>query len=204
MLAARLGASQVTAIEPSQSFVTAARQRLPQVDIRQGSAEWLPFAADSFDVTLAQLVVQFMTDQVAGLGEMVRVTKPGGVVAACVWDRTGGRSPTSLFWQAAHDIDASADDGIGAAPGASEGDLPALFEQAGLTRVEPTELTVRVVKPELDQLWGAFLRGVGPPGDYLLSLDAQHRDRLRERYQAVLAAQPAEISVTAWAATGRV
>jgi SAM-dependent methyltransferase len=203
-LVRRLGTSQVTAIDPSRSFVAATRERLPEVDVRLGNAERLPFDDISFDVTLAQLVVQFMTDPLAGLREMARVTRPGGVVAACVWDRTGGRSPTTLFWRAAHDLDPSVTDGTGAGPGVSEGDLPELFEQAGITNVRPGELTVRAAKPDVGDLWGSFLCGVGPQGDYVLSLDEEHRGRLRQRSQEVLAAQPAELSVTAWTVTGQV
>ena len=92
-LVRRLGS--ICAVDPSEPFVLAARDRLPEADVRLASAEQLPFEDDRFDVTLAQLVVQFMTDPVAGLREMARVTRPGGVVAACVWDRGGGRSPLS-------------------------------------------------------------------------------------------------------------
>ena len=104
-LVERLGAASVAAVDPSESFVAAARARLPDVDIRQSSAEQLPFPDDEFDAALAQLVVHFMADPVAGLAEMRRVTRPGGVVAACVWDHAGGRGPLSPFWEAAHELD---------------------------------------------------------------------------------------------------
>src|ERR1700678_3149246 len=68
-LVRRLGWESVKAVEPSGSFAAAARERLPGVEVRAASAEALPFADDSFDVALAQLVVQFMTDQVTGLRE---------------------------------------------------------------------------------------------------------------------------------------
>ena len=86
-LVRRIGAAQVTAVDPSAPFVTAVRARLPGVEVRSGVAEHLPFPDDSFDVALAQLVVHFMTDPIAGLAEMGRVTRPGGTVAACVWDQ---------------------------------------------------------------------------------------------------------------------
>src|SRR5206468_5388483 len=96
----RVGPNAVSAVEPSASFVAAARERLPGVDMRQTGAERLPFGDAAFDAALAQLVVHFMVDPVAGLREMGRVTRPGGVVAACVWDHAGGRGPLSAFWQA--------------------------------------------------------------------------------------------------------
>ena len=86
-----LGPDEVTAVDPSEPFVAAARERHPGVTVEQAAAEALPFADDSFDAALAQLVVHFMTDPVAGLQEMARVTRGGGLVAACVWDHGGGR-----------------------------------------------------------------------------------------------------------------
>ena len=103
-LVRRLGPDAVTAIDPSPPFVAAAAARFPRVDVRTGAAEDLPFADDSFDAALAQLVVHFMTDPVQGLREMRRVTRPGGTVGACVWDHGGGQGPLSLFWRAGHDL----------------------------------------------------------------------------------------------------
>jgi hypothetical protein len=153
-------------------------------------------------VTLAQLVVQFMTDPVAGLREMARVTRPGGVVAACVWDRAGGRSPLSMFWRAVSELDAV--EGESAGPGVSRGDLARLFAQAGLVVAQDTELTVRVPQVGFDEWWEPFTLGVGPAGDYVLALDEDRRARLRERCQEILAAGPAVVSATAWAVTGTV
>jgi len=81
VLVDRLGAANVTGIDPSESFVSAARERFPGVRIERGSAEALPFDEDAFDASIAQLVVHFMTDPVRGIREMARVTRPGGVVA---------------------------------------------------------------------------------------------------------------------------
>ena len=92
-LVARLGSDRVAAADPSEPFVAAARERNPGVDVRLAAAEALPFDDDAFDAALAQLVVHFMKDPVAGLREMARVTRPGGVVAACVWDHAGGQGP---------------------------------------------------------------------------------------------------------------
>ena len=103
-LVARLGADAVAAVDPSSSFVEAARARLPGVTVAEASAEALPFPDEAFDATLAQLVVHFMPDPVAGLREMRRVTRPGGVVAASVWDHAGGQGPLGVFWRAAHEI----------------------------------------------------------------------------------------------------
>jgi ubiquinone/menaquinone biosynthesis C-methylase UbiE len=90
-LVGRLGAEAVSAVDPSDAFVAATRIRFPEVDVRRAAAERLPFSEEVFDFTLAQLVVHFMQDPVAGLHDMARVTRRGGVVAACVWDHAGGR-----------------------------------------------------------------------------------------------------------------
>src|ERR1700722_16616154 len=105
-LVRRTGADAVSAVEPSASFVAAVAERLPGVDVRRSAAEQLPFPADAFDAALAQLVVHFMADPVAGLREMSRVPRPGGVVAACVWDHAGERGPLTPFWSAGRELHA--------------------------------------------------------------------------------------------------
>lgn len=201
-LARRLGAGAVGAVEPSASLAAAAAQRLPGVDVRRGTAERLPFPDGTFDVTLAQLVVHFMTDPAAGLREMGRVTRPGGVVAACVWDHAGGRGPLTAFWQAVREIDPAATDESHLA-GVREGDLARLCAQAGLGEVQAGVLTVRARYATFDDWWEPFTLGVGPAGDYVASLDAGRRGLLREHCRRLLPAEPVEITAAAWAATGR-
>src|SRR4051812_15240830 len=97
VLVDRLGVAAVSAVEPSQSFAEAVQGRYAGVEVHVGTAEALPFGNDIFDVALAQLVVNFMADPVAGLREMMRVTRAGGAVAACVWDHAGERTPLAPF-----------------------------------------------------------------------------------------------------------
>jgi SAM-dependent methyltransferase len=199
-LARRAGADAVSAAEPSESFVAAVRERLPGVDVRHAPAERLPFADDTFDAALAQLVVHFMADPVAGLREMGRVTRPGGVVAACVWDHAGGRGPVSVFWNAARELDPAADD-ESRRPGVRAGHLAALFEEAGLVPAHTTTLTVVARHDSFEQWWERFTLGVGPAGEYLTSLDTDGRLALRERCRHLLPAGPIEIAATTWAVT---
>jgi SAM-dependent methyltransferase len=201
-LAGRAGPEAVSAVEPSGSFVAAARERLPGVDIRQAAAEQLPFGDAAFDAALAQLVVHFMADPVAGLREMGRVTRPGGVVAACVWDHAGGRGPLSAFWQVVRELDPGADDESNLA-GVREGHLAELFAHAGLDAIKVTTLTVRVRQAGFESWWETFTLGVGPAGAYLASLPVAGRDELRERCRRQLPEGPFEVSATAWAATAR-
>jgi ubiquinone/menaquinone biosynthesis C-methylase UbiE len=109
-LVGRLGSASVCAVDPSEAFVAAARDRLSGAQVERAVAESLPFEDRSFDAALAQLVVHFMADPVAGLREMRRVTKPSGVVAACVWDHAGGHGPLGVFWEAARVLDGDVDD----------------------------------------------------------------------------------------------
>jgi len=200
-LVERLGAASVAAVDPSESFVAAAHARLPEVDIRQSSAEQLPFSDDEFDAALAQLVVHFMADPVAGLAEMRRVTRPGGVVAACVWDHAGGRGPLSPLWQAAHELDPLVT-GESELPGSRQADLTRLFNAARLTDVEETELTVRVEHPTFEEWWEPFTLGVGPAGAYVGKLEPDRQAALREQCRATLPEAPFVLESQSWTARG--
>lgn len=202
-LVARLGPGAVAAVDPSEPFVAAARERHPGVDVRQASAEALPFENATFDVALAQLVVHFMSDPVAGLAEMRRVTRPGGVVVACVWDHAGGKGPLGVFWDAARELDPSVQD-EGALPGAREGHLAELFRDAGLTDVEPTALSATLEHRAFEDWWEPFTAGVGPAGAYVASLDPDACVALRERCHARLPDAPFTLTNVAWAARGRI
>ncbi len=202
LLADRLGAAAVCAIDPSEPFVLALRGRRPGVDVRHGGAEHLPFADDSFDLALAQLVVHFMADPVAGLREMRRVTRSGGLVAASVWDYENDRSPTSVFWRAFQQLDPSSS-GEADLAGAREGHLVELFTAAGLRDVEEHVLTVRVPLSGFDEWWQPFTLGVGPAGVGLAALDDTGRADLKARCAALLPEGPFTIDAAGWTATGR-
>ncbi|MDX6502995.1 MAG: hypothetical protein QOE29_120 [Gaiellaceae bacterium] len=202
-LVRRLGAAAVAAVDPSESFVAAVRERNPGVEVHQAPAEQLPFADDGFDVALAQLVVHFMADPVAGLREMARVTREGGVVAACVWDHGGGRGPLSLFWDAARELDPDVA-GESHLAGAVEGQLTELFDAAGLRQIEETSIGVSVEHATFEEWWEPFTFGVGPAGVYAASLDEAARARLRERCRSLVAAEPFVLPAEAWAARGLV
>jgi len=201
-LVRRLGADAVCAVDPSRPFVAAAGERLPRVEVAVATAERLPYPDGVFDAALAQLVVHFMADPVAGLREMGRVTRPGGMVAACVWDHGGDRGPLTTFWRAVRELDPAATDESGLA-GVGEGQLAGLFAQAGLTVADATTLTVGVRHATFEQWWQPFTLGVGPAGAYVASLDGPRRRLLRERCRELLTDGPVDVSATAWAVTGR-
>ena len=199
----RLGADNVAAVDPSEPFVAAAKERHPGVDVRLATAEQLPFGDDEFDAALAQLVVHFMADAVAGLREMARVTRPGGVVAASVWDMAGGRAPISLFWDAAQEGNRDVID-ESALAGAREGHLTGLFAATGLREVEETTHSVDVEHPTFEEWWEPFTLGVGPAGAHYASLGPDDQAALRERCRARLPEPPFVVTAKAWAARGLV
>jgi len=202
-LVMRLGPAAVAAVDPSEPFVAAARARNPGVDVRRASAEQLPFPDDTFDAALAQLVVHFMSDPVAGLAEMARVTRAGGVVSACVWDHAGGHGPLAPFWQAARELDPDVDDESRLA-GTREGHLAELFDAAGLREIEETVHSVSLEHPTFDAWWQPFTLGVGPAGSHVASLDPERQAELRELCRALLPTAPFVLTATAWATRGLV
>lgn len=199
-LVRRVGSETVAGVDPAEQFVAAARQRHPGVDVRQASAEQLPFAEDEFDASLAQLVVHFMADPVTGLSEMARVTRRGGAVAACVWDHAGGEGPLSPYWDAVHALDPEAPDESGLA-GARRGHLTELFGEAGIDAIEETSLSVTVAHESFDEWWEPFTFGVGPAGAYLAGLDPERRADVRERAREMVGSTPV-ITARAWTARG--
>ena len=198
---ARLGAASVVAVDPSKSFVAATRTRFAGVEVHEASAERLPFADGTFDAALAQLVVHFMADPVAGLTEMARVVRRDGVVAACVWDHAGQLGPLSPFWQAARELDPDAEDESNLA-GVREGHLAALFDAAGLREIESSVLDASLEHQSFEAWWEPFTSGVGPAGSFVARLIPDRQAALRERCRTLLPPAPFTIIARAWAARG--
>jgi SAM-dependent methyltransferase len=203
-----VGPERLTAVDPSEPFVEALRERFPASDVRLAPAESLPFPDGSFDAALAQLVVNFMSDPESGVAEMRRVTREGGVVAGCVWDYAGEMTLLRTFWDAA---EALGGDDVGAVDERREmrfrerGELGRLWRQAGLEQVEEGEIVVSAEYAGFDDLWEPFTAGVGPAGAFARSLDPERREALRADYHRRLAvpAGPFTLSARAWSAVGR-
>jgi SAM-dependent methyltransferase len=183
--------------------VAAARDRLPGVDVRTGAAEDLPFEDDAFDAALAQLVVHFMRDPVAGLREMARVTRPGGIVAACVWDHAGRQGPVSAFWDVVREFDPG-EAGEGLLAGTERGQLGELMRAAGLTEVRESSLAVTTRFDTFEDWWEPYTYGVGPAGAYLGRLGEDRRAALRALSEQRLPPAPFEVRAEAWCAVATV
>ena len=208
VLAARLGPESVAGVDPSEPFVAACRARVPGADVRLAAAEALPFGDGEFDAVLSQLVVNFMADAPAGVAEMRRVAKPGGVVAAAVWDYAGEMTLLRAFW------DAAAETGGDAAAARDEGrvmrycepqSLAELWRAGGLSDVVVEPAVVSAAYESFDDLWSPLPEGVGPAGAYTASLDEPGRQALRDALQRRLGnpAGPFELTARAWCVAGR-
>jgi SAM-dependent methyltransferase len=197
-LVRRVGADAVTAVDPSEQFVEAVGARLPGLTVQRAFVEELPFGDADFDAAIAQLVVHFMADPVAGLREMKRVTRPGGVVAACVWDVVGDRSPLSAYWRAVRTLHPG-EGGESSLPGTREGHLEELFAAAGMPEVESSVLAVSVEHPTFEEWWEPFTLGVGPTGSFIRRLDADQLAELREACRGLLPPAPFTLAASAWA-----
>jgi SAM-dependent methyltransferase len=202
VLVERLGAEHVRAVDPSPPFVEACRERFPGVDVRQGAAESLPFEDATCDVAAACLVVHFMTDPVAGVAEMGRVTRPGGRVGATVWDLAGSRAPMWPLWEAVAELEPS-HPGEREFPGGSRTALVDILAAAGLRDVESVELEVTVHHPGFEEWWEPYLQGVGPAGDAVAALGPDGRQRLEEVLRRRLGDGPFDLTAVAYAARGR-
>jgi hypothetical protein len=142
-----------------------------------------------------------MSDPVNGLSEMARVTRPGGMVAACVWDHAGSQGPLSTFWDAVRELDPDAQDESERA-GSREGDLTRLFREAGLEDGEERLLSVEVEHGSFDEWWEPYTLGVGPAGSYVAALDEAGRSRLREGCRRRYPGEPFTVRAGAWTARG--
>ncbi len=206
--AVRAGAAPaaVVGLDRSPGFLAAARRAHPAVAVADATA--LPVRTRSVDVVVSGLVLNFLPDPVAAVAGMARAARPGGVVAAYVWDYAEGMQPIRRFWDAAVALDpgaAALDEG--GRPLCRPAGLTGVFTAAGLAGVAVTGLTVPTRFRDFDDYWQPFLGAVGPAPSYLAGLPAAARDRLRERLRATVPADPdgaLPMSARAWAVRGTV
>jgi SAM-dependent methyltransferase len=208
VLADRLGADNVAAVDPSEPFVAACRARVPGADVRVAAAEEIPFAANEFDVVLAQLVVQLMGDRDTGVREMARVARPGGRVAACVWD-SRAMPLLQSFWDAALAVapeQAGALDEGRRVGYRAPAELGKLWEACGLREVSTGQLRVRTNYESFDELFAPFAAGAGHSGACFLALDEDRQRRVRAEAHSLLGRPdgPLTLRARAWWVCGRV
>jgi ubiquinone/menaquinone biosynthesis C-methylase UbiE len=203
-LVERLGADHVAAVDPSPQFAAANRERHPGADVREGAAEDLPFADDTFDAALSSLVIAFMRDADAGAREMARVTKPGGVVAECMWDIPGGgMMMLSTFWRAVRTVDPDSQ-GEHARVGVREGEIADVLARAGLEDVQSGTLATSAHYESFEDFWTPFTYGVGPAGAHLATLSDEQQEAIRDECRRQLGEPdgPFDLDAHAWYARG--
>jgi ubiquinone/menaquinone biosynthesis C-methylase UbiE len=202
---------EIIGIDYSPVFVEAAarRNKDPRIAIRQGDACDLPFEDGTFDRALALLVLHFVPDAGKAVSEMRRVVRPGGVVAAAVWDHLGGMPGMRMM------VDTVAALGEGGRqlrgrycfqPMMQPGEMKRTFVEQGLDAVAETELTIRMNYRDFDDYWAPIDAGEGPLGRYMATLDKGERERVgaavRDAYEAGRPDGPRSFANVAWACRG--
>ncbi|MFE9463043.1 class I SAM-dependent methyltransferase [Streptomyces virginiae] len=209
VVAARCGPRAVVGLDRSPGFLRTARAAAPapaRFAIADASA--LPVRDASFDTVVSGLALNFLESPSTAVAEAARVVRPGGLVAAYVWDYAGGMALLSHFWTAAAAVDPAAaalDEGR-RFPLCRPGPLHALWTGAGLADVTVAPVEVPTVFGRFEDVWEPFLSGQGPAPGYVARLNPAARDRLRTRLAAALPTGPdGSVSLTAraWTVRGR-
>ena len=205
----RAAPEEVVGVDPSEGFLAYARRSNPTATFEVGSATELPCVDGRFDVALSGLVLNFVPEPPRAAAEMARVTRPGGTVAAYVWDYSGGMRLIRMFWDAAVELDPSAQalvEGV-RFPLCRPERLRALFEGAGLAEVAVEPVDVPTPLRDFDDYWTPFLGGQGPAPGYAMSLTEERRGALRDLLRARMPYAPdgsIPLTARAWLVRGRV
>lgn len=202
--------ARIVAVDTSEPFLARARRRItdPRASFRLGDAQALPLADGSVDAAVSGLAINFVPDQQRAAAELARVTRPGGVAAAYVWDYAEGMAMMRLFWDAAASLDPAVADLNEDLrfPLCRPEPLRALWDGAGLEQATVRAIDVPTHFADFDDFWSPFLAGQGPAPAYAMSLPEADRDALRELLRARLPVEAdgsIALSARAWAVRGR-
>ena len=206
-------ASFVVGIEPVDAYVSYSRERHSDRRLRfeVGDALDIPFEANSFDSTLSMLILQELPDAPLALREMRRVTRPGGVVAACQWDFAKAMPMLTLFWEAASEVIGDertrrAAEECMAVAYPDDMAMQGLWQQSGLVDVTTRNLAIQMHFRSFDDYWQPFLSNVTPTSSFAASLDAAARgkiqERLRDKISMLAPASSFQLEARAWAVRG--
>jgi SAM-dependent methyltransferase len=180
---------EVAAFDYSPVFVEEARRRNsdPRITIQQADACAIPFPDDRFDRALALLVLHFVPDAGRAVAEMRRVVRPGGVVAAAVWDHLGGMPGTRMMWDTVAALDERAKLMRGQyffQPMMRPDEMRNSFVEHGLADVEQVSLLIRMDYASFEDYWEPIAAGEGPLGKYVASLDPARRAKADQAVRA--------------------
>jgi len=203
--------ARVVGVDPSAAFVAHAAAHVtdPRATFRIGDAQALPVSADEMNVSVAGLVINFVPDQRKAVAEMARATKPGGIIAAYVWDYAGEMQMMRRFWDAAVALSPAAkelDEGI-RFPVCRPEALQDLFRKAGLEQISSRAIDAPTIFKDFEDYWTPFLGGQAPAPAYCMSLSEHDRAALRERIRGSLPIRDdgsIHLIARAWAIKGSV
>lgn len=184
-----LPASEIVGIDPSAGFIGVAKQgaKTPRARFEVSDGQALAYDDASFDQSMSLLVMNFIPDHVKAIHEMRRVTRPRGVVSACVWDYNEGMQSLRYFWDEVVALDPAMEPKDERHMKLSrEGQLGELWKKAGLVNVQERPLVIEQAFTSFDDYWGPFLTGTGPGGAYVVSLTPERRAQLEARMRARL------------------
>ena len=208
---ANMPASQIVGVDPSEGFIAYARSnvRSTRLHYEVGDAQALKHKDGSFDSTLALLVMNFVPDHNKAITEMRRVTRPQGIVSACVWDYDQGMQMLRFFWDEAIALDPAIEPKDERHMKLShQGQLGDLWKKAGLINVKEEPLVIDQAYSSFNDYWDSFMRGAGPGGAYVVSLPEDRRSqleaRMRKRLLGDRADGPFTLKAKAWCVRGEV
>jgi SAM-dependent methyltransferase len=199
----------IIACDPSKSFVDHARRRIqdPRVSMVLAGADSLPENPGGFHRVVSGLVLNFLPEPRQAVGEMRERVRPGGIVAAYVWDYAGRMEHLRIFWDEAVAMDPSArdlDEGVRFSMCRRDA-LESMFRGAGMRDVRSDAVEIRMRFETFSDYWKPFLRGTGPAPAYVASLSGERRAELRGRLESRLAARSEgaiALAARAWAVQG--
>ena len=199
----------VVAVDADPEMVALSSATVPG-SVVQGSLPCLPFADGTFDAVTANFVINQVSDPGAAMGELARVVRPGGRVAATIWPAE------AAAWAS---LVAGAFDAAGVVPGASSrlaaeldfersvDGLRTLARAAGLEAITATELTWDW-EIGVDALWAGIAGGVTTAGQTLLAQTPEVRTaagrEFREAATAITCSGTLRLPSTAAYVVGRV
>lgn len=203
----------LTAIDFAETYIDSARAipHAENIEFEQGDACALRFADASFDRCFSMLVLHFIPKPEVAIAEMRRVTRPGGIVAAAVWDAPGGMPGQRMFWDTAAMLEPSAMKARARALAklvVAENGMARLWAEAGLLNITQTSLHIRMNYLKFSDYWTPLLGGEGGIGAYLETLSESRRAILRRHVRSAYLAGsrdgPRSFTATAWACRGEV